>query len=109
MLARLLIFALQIQSHARGQVCLEEIWGQLQGTIVKRQRLILLALAVQLLALFDKFKCFVRLCAGRSCLGLCAEKNARKEQCCDGVIEEEDPQLHRRAIIAHCAPGEERL
>src|ERR1039458_6388882 len=97
MLARLLVLALQIQSDARGQVCLEEVRGELQGTIVKRQRLILLAIAIQLLALFDKLKCVVRLCARRSCLRLCAEKNARKEQCCDGVIEEEDSQLHRRA------------
>src|SRR5664280_156853 len=109
MLARLLIFALQIQGHARGQVCLEEVRGELQGANVKGQRLILLALAIQLLALFDKLKCVVRLCVRRSCLGLCTEKNARKEQCCDGVIEEEDSQLHRRAIIEHCAPGEERI
>ena len=63
MLAGLLVLALQIQSHACRQVCLEEIWGELQGTIVKRQGLILLALAIQLLALFDELEGIVCSCA----------------------------------------------
>src|SRR5664280_3714573 len=85
MLARLLVLALQIQSHSRGQVCLEEIWGELQRTIVKGESLILLALAIQLLALFDKFERIVGFSARLTRLRLCAEKDARKQECRHGV------------------------
>src|SRR5450759_1269437 len=111
MLASLLVLPLQIQSHARRQVCLKEVWGELQGTIIKRQGFILLALAIQLLALFDKLEGIVRFC-GRLCawgtrLRLCAEKGRPKQQCRQGAMEKEGSESHRRAIIAHCASGEE--
>ena len=54
MLARLRIFALQVQCDSRSQVSLDEIGGKLQGTVVKRESFVLLAIAVQLLALFDE-------------------------------------------------------